>query len=192
MAPAFFYLWCPGGRWERAAGSRGAGPVEPIAEVAEGLDRRIEALGLELVEAEWGGTPRRPLLRIRVDLPASEPGRGVTVADCARASRALEEWLDGHPAVPERYVLEVSSPGVERPLTRERDFRRFVGREVRLRTTGRASPRALEGMLEGVHEESDGKGFEVAVREAGGGLVRVPGSEIVRANLVFRWGDAEE
>jgi ribosome maturation factor RimP len=168
------------------------GPVEPILEVARELDDRIEALGLELVEIEWGGTPRRPILRIRVDLPDSEPGRGVTVEDCARASRALEEWLDGHPAVPERYVLEVSSPGVERPLSRERDFRRFVGREIRMRTSGRAGPSSVQGTLEGVEGPGDGGGFQVVVRTPGDGLVRVPKSEIVRANLVFDWGGVEE
>jgi ribosome maturation factor RimP len=175
-----------------AVGSRGAWPVEPIAEVAEELDRRVEALGFELVEADWGGTPRRPILRIRVDLPASEPGQGVTVGDCARASRALEEWLDGHAAVPERYVLEVSSPGVERPLTRERDFRRFVGREVRLRTSGRKKAPTVEGVLESVREGEVGKGFEIAVRLSGGGLVWVQDREIVRANLVYHWGRGEE
>jgi ribosome maturation factor RimP len=166
--------------------------VEPIAEVAGELDRRIEALGLELVEAEWGGTPRRPHLRLRVDFPDSGPGRGVTVADCARASRALEEWLDGHPALPERYVLEVSSPGVERPLIRERDFARFSGQEVRVRAKGKKTPRNLEGVLEEVRGLEEGKGFEIALRLTGGDLVKVTEKEIIRANLVFRWGDAED
>jgi len=166
--------------------------VEPIAEIAEELDGRVEALGLELVDADWGGTPRRPILRIRVDLPGSEPGKGVTVADCARVSRALEEWLDGHPSVPERYVLEVSSPGVERPLVRERDYRRFVGEEVRLRTSRREAAGVIMGTLEGVEEGGGGKGFEIAVRTTGGDLLHVADREIVRANLVFHWGGTEE
>jgi ribosome maturation factor RimP len=94
--------------------------------------------------------------------------------------------------VPERYVLEVSSPGVERPLARERDFRRFVGKEVRVRTRGAGSARTLEGTLEEVQGRKDGKGFEIAVRLAGGDLVHVADGEIVRANLVFHWGGTEE
>jgi ribosome maturation factor RimP len=88
--------------------------------------------------------------------------------------------------------LEVSSPGVERPLIRERDFARFSGQEVRVRAKGKKTPRTLEGVLEGVRGLEDGKGFEIALRLTGGDLVRVTEKEIIRANLVFRWGDAED
>ena len=140
---------------------------------------------MELVEAEWAGSKRRPLLRLRVDFPDSAPGRGVTVEDCARVSRRLEEWLDEHPALPERYVLEVSSPGVERPLTRLRHFRRFAGEEVRVR--GPSS--TVEGTLEGA--EADGEAYRVTVRLPDGSQARFASDEIVRATLVFRWDQDE-
>ncbi|MEX0856336.1 MAG: ribosome maturation factor RimP [Gemmatimonadota bacterium] len=161
--------------------------MEPISEIERELDRRIEALGFELVEAQWSGAPQRPILRIRIDLPDSEPGRGVTVQDCARVSRALEEWLDEDPAVPERYVLEVSSPGVERPLLRERDFRRFVGHEVRVKVKGGKGSSVREGALEGV-ESGEAKGsFRVLLRGRDGEVVGMSDDQILGAHLVFDW-----
>jgi ribosome maturation factor RimP len=166
-------------------------PVKPIDQVEQGLDERVEALGFEVVEVEWGGTERRPIMRLRVDRPDSGPGKGVTVGDCARVSRAIEPWLDEHPAVPERYVLEVSSPGVERPLVRERDFRRFVGEEVRLKTKGAGLPGRLQGILAAVEMMEGDSGYRIVVKRPDGSEVGVPRDRIVRAQLVFQWGEEE-
>jgi ribosome maturation factor RimP len=161
-----------------------------IPEIDRELEGRLEALGMELVEVEWAGSDRRPILRIRVDFPDSAPGRGVTVDDCARASRELEPWLDGHPLVPEKYTIEVSSPGVERPLHRRRDFVRFVGEEVLLKGSepleGGGSSR-IQGELTGIEDGEGEEGYTVLVRRKNGDVVRVPRSDIVRAQLVFRW-----
>ncbi len=163
--------------------------MEAIHGFNEGVEARAEALGFEVVEVEWGGTARRPVLRVRVDRPDSVPGRGVTVDDCARVSRVLEAWLDEEPALPTRYVLEVSSPGVERPLSRKRDFLRFSGRDVVVR--GRPGARGsgfsgrLSGVLEGIEEEGDG--YRVVIRTGDASRVTVPRAEIARANLVFDW-----
>lgn len=94
------------------------------------LAGRVEDLGYELVEMRHGGTSRRPHLTVRIDRPGSEAGHGVTVDDCARVSRALEAWLDAAGVGEGRYVLEVGSPGVDRPLKRLADWRRFLGRPV--------------------------------------------------------------
>lgn len=163
--------------------------MEAVRGIGEGIGPRVKALGFEVVEVEWGGTPRRPVLRVRVDLPDSVPGSGVTVNDCASVSRALEAWLDGEPAFPERYVLEVSSPGVERPLLRKRDFERFAGRDVALRGAGEADGGGFSGRLTGVLEgiEDDGDGYRVVIRTDGAPRVAVPRAEIARANLVFDW-----
>jgi len=168
--------------------------AKPIAEIDAELDPRLEALGLELVEIEWAGSDRRPILRIRVDFPDSKPGAGVTVKDCALASRALEPWLDEHPLLPEKYTVEVSSPGVERPLIRERDFRRFAGEEVTIKgkgplAGGRSS--RLEGQLVGIEEGPDEEHYMVLIRRKGGDVVSVPREEIKRAQLVFRWKDED-
>ena len=101
-----------------------------VPEVEAGLDERVEALGFELVDLEWAGSNRRPILRIRIDRPESTPGMGIRVEDCVLVSRGLEPWLDEHSSLPEKYVLEVSSPGLERPLVRRRDWLRFTGQEV--------------------------------------------------------------
>lgn len=156
-----------------------------VAAVERELERRVEALGYELVQAEWAGSSRRPLLRLRIDTPASAPGSGVTVDDCSVVSRALEGWLDAVEEMPERYVLEVSSPGVDRPLVRDRDFERFRGERVAVKgrdvLCGRA--RRLEGELLGLHKEAD----SVRLRLDDGTEVSVPRSEIRGAHLIFRW-----
>src|SRR5215208_8102979 len=89
--------------------------------VVEGLDE----VGYDLVELRKGGTKSRPVLEVRID---RRDGEKVTVDDCAKASRALEARLDAGEVFAGKYVLEVSSPGVERPLKTAADWQRFVGR----------------------------------------------------------------
>jgi len=103
---------------------------------------RLEELGFDLADLRLGGTPQRPLVQVRIDWPASDPERRVTVADCARASRALEAWLDGGGPLGARYVLEVSSPGLERPVRWYRHWVRFVGRDVTAKLEGLGRVRA--------------------------------------------------
>jgi ribosome maturation factor RimP len=105
-----------------------------VAVEREELERqvaaRLDALGFELVSLRFGGTTRRPHLSVRIDWADVVPGREVTVDDCAAVSRALEAWLDGSGVGGGRYILEVSSPGMDRPLRSLRDWRRFLGRPV--------------------------------------------------------------
>ena len=77
---------------------------------------RVAELGYELVDLRKRGSRGRPLLQLRVDVLDSAPGRGITHADCSVVSRSLEGWLDEVGVLGERYVLEVSSPGIERPI----------------------------------------------------------------------------
>ena len=155
------------------------------------IEARVEALDFELVDLEWGGSKGRPILRLRVDRADSAPGSGVTVDDCARVSRALEAWLDEVAGMPERYVLEVSSPGIERPLTRERDWSRFKGQRVALELVeplpgGR---KRLEGELLGPIEEGehDGEGLRVGIRTDQAEEFLLPTSGIRKAHLVHDW-----
>jgi ribosome maturation factor RimP len=102
-------------------------------------------------------------------------------------TRGLEEFLDQESGLEGRYLLEVSSPGVERPLVRSRDFERFAGQEVALRGNAPLAGRArrLEGELLGlVVEEGEER---VRLRLSNGDEVDVPRAEIVRAHLVYRW-----
>jgi ribosome maturation factor RimP len=107
---------------------------------------RLARLGLELADLRIGGTPQRPLVQVRIEWPPpSAPGaasRGVTVEDCATASRALEAWLDAEGVFGRRYVLEVSSPGLERPLRWPEHWVRFVGRDVQATVAGWGRVRA--------------------------------------------------
>jgi ribosome maturation factor RimP len=93
----------------------------------------IAGLGFELVDLRRTGTVQRPILQVRVDRPDSRPGQGVTADDCAVISRSLESFLEARAMVGPRYVLEVSSPGLERPLRWPEHWRRFVGQHARVR-----------------------------------------------------------
>jgi ribosome maturation factor RimP len=103
---------------------------------------KLDDLGLELADLRIGGTPNRPLVQVRIEWPASDPARAVTVDDCSRASRALETWLDGDGRLGSRYVLEVSSPGLDRALRWPRHWARFVGHDVNATVAGLGRVRA--------------------------------------------------
>lgn len=157
-------------------------------EIEQELERRVEDLGYELVDVGWGGSGRRPMLKLRIDRQDSTPGHGVTVDECASVSRALESWLDEREGLSERYVLEVSSPGVDRPLVRGRDYERFRGEQVAVKGHGVLLGRAtrLEGELLGlVDEGTDAE--SVLLRLPDGDEVSIPKSEIRNAHLVFTW-----
>jgi ribosome maturation factor RimP len=164
-----------------------------IDAIEQEMERRVEALGYEFVELEWAGSDARPILRLRIDRPGSTPGNGVRVEDCVSVSRSLEEWLDEAPELPERYTIEVSSPGVERPLIRRRDFERFAGSEVRVKTArppeGVASSR-FDAVLEGVDGEGE-ETYAVRLRLPGGDPLVLPRNVVVRAHLVYRWEEED-
>ena len=108
----------------------------------------IEGLGFELVRLRLM-SGRRALLQIM----AERPDGGIEVEDCARISRSVSALLDVEDPISGEYTLEVSSPGIDRPLTRLKDFERWNGYEARLETTepidGR---RRFRGMLAGVQD----------------------------------------
>ena len=158
-----------------------------VNKMERGFETVVTRLGFELVAVDRGGGRRRPLLRLRVDRPGGIPGKSeLTVEDCAVISREVREWLDETGEAGESYILEVSSPGVERPLVRQSDYERFAGFAVRLRGFGplAGGERQVEGILRGVTEEGDGG--PVVVLEAEDGELRVPLTGIARANLVYR------
>lgn len=126
------------------------------------LARPVAAdLGLEVVDVEYLGQGGRSVLRIYADR-SDRPGT-VSVAELAELSRRLGDILDAYDAVPGRYCLEVSSPGVNRRLVGEADFRRYLGRRVRVRTReplcGRRNflGRLREVTAEGFSLETDGE-----------------------------------
>ena len=95
-------------------------------------EEAAEALGLYVWELDMSAQPRWKI-RLFVDRPGEiGPGHGVTVDECARVSRYLEALLDAEESVPQDYMLEVSSPGIERVIDRPEQLERVVGRTVQL------------------------------------------------------------
>ncbi|MFO7588916.1 MAG: ribosome maturation factor RimP [Gemmatimonadota bacterium] len=147
----------------------------------------LAALGFDLVSLERGGGRRRPLLRLRAERPGDPPGRStLTADDCAAISRAVEERLDAEGELGEDYILEVSSPGVERPLTRPEDYDRFAGLAVRVRGFGPilGSERQADAVLRGTEAGEDGA--MVVLLERGSEVHRVPLAAIAKASLAYR------
>lgn len=95
--------------------------------IAALIEPTVEALGFELVRVTYGGG-RKPTLQVMAEKPDGTMG----VDDCATLSRELSLILDVEDPLPGEYLLEVSSPGVDRPLTRRKDFERWVGFEVKI------------------------------------------------------------
>jgi ribosome maturation factor RimP len=150
---------------------------ELIAQIRE----RVGALGYEVVDVRRGGT-RRTRLQVRIDRPGSTPGHGITIGDCANVSRALEAWLDQTGLIGQDYVLEVSSPGMERPVRWPEHWERFAGHEVLVRLPGR-------GRIRATIVEVD-RGAETLVLKPAGEdhAVRVPMAQARDATLVADWG----
>jgi ribosome maturation factor RimP len=108
------------------------------------IREHIASLGFELVDLRRAGTLDRPILQLRVDRPDSTPGRGITAEQCASVSRGLERLLESRGLVGPRYVLEVSSPGIERPIRWPEHWRRYLGRRARIRADGLAGRPVVE------------------------------------------------
>ena len=155
------------------------------AEIERKVESRLFDLGFELVSIEWAGARSRPVIRIRMDR-IEEVECGVTVADCAHVSRALESWLDEQDEFPERYVLEVSSPGVERPLRGIQDWERFAGKPVIVEGYEVLAERSsrLEADLLGLEPEPEPT---VRLKLGDGTEVGVPLADIKGAHLMLEW-----
>jgi ribosome maturation factor RimP len=138
------------------------------------LESGVRALGFELVDVELQGGRQHSLLRVYIDGP-----QGITVDNCAKVSRQLSAVLDVEDPLPGSYTLEVSSPGLDRPLANVADFRRFQGETIKVRlqralATGRKNftGRLLEVMEDRVVIEVDNERFDL------------PFDDIERARLV--------
>ncbi len=148
--------------------------VERVRAVAAPL---AEAEGCELVAVQYQREGGGWVLRVFLDKPG-----GVTLDDCQRVSRQLGDLLDVEDPIEHTYTLEVSSPGLERPLVGEADFARFAGRLVRLQTEAPVEgQRRFRGRLLGLAEGA------VRLELEGGRQVAIPHGAVERANLVVEW-----
>ncbi len=138
----------------------------------------LEAAALELVEVQFRREPLGWVLRLFIDGPG-----GVSLGDCQRMSRQLSLALDVEGIIDKPYNMEVSSPGLNRPLRKERDFLRFQGKKVRVKTSvPYQGQRNFHGYLLGLKEG------EVLI-DCGGRQVGIPLSSLVKANLEYEFKD---
>lgn|SRR5689334_15217618 len=149
--------------------------LEKVREITE----RVGAdTGLEIVDVQLLGGGNNRVLRIFIDKP-----EGVTHADCERISQHVGTILDVEDVVPGgRYTLEVSSPGVERKLSRPREFERFIGQKVKIVLRQPVENQklwvgALKSFAEGI----------VTLEPSPGKSVQFPLELVERANLKFEW-----
>ncbi|MCL6611895.1 MAG: ribosome maturation factor RimP [Peptococcaceae bacterium] len=144
-----------------------------VAAVVENLSVPVvEELGLELVDVEYVKEGGRRILRVYIDKPG-----GVSHEDCEAVSKRLDALLDEEDPIPQSYYLEVSSPGLERPLKKPGDFQRFNGRMIRVTTFAALEGRKkFTGRLAGVEEGS-------LVLEEEGNRVSIPLNQVASARL---------
>ncbi len=146
-----------------------------IALIENLIDPSIAAMGYKIVRVQISGSsrPRLQVMAERAD------GSGMTIDHCAELSRAVSAILDVEDPLPGAYLLEVSSPGLDRPLVKRDDFDRFAGFEVRLETARMIEGRRrFRGRLEGTDDES-------VVIVVDGQRWSLPYDEVASAKLVI-------
>jgi ribosome maturation factor RimP len=137
----------------------------------------LESMGFELVRLTLSGV-QRPVLQIMADRADERP---MTVADCADISRAISAILDVEDPLDGAYTLEVSTPGIDRPLTRAKDFARFAGHEAKLELAIPLDGRKrFRGILGGIDEAG-----MIALEDEKDGAVALPFADLRTAKLVL-------
>lgn len=132
-----------------------------------------DARQIELVHVEIAGTKRDSVLRIYIDKP-----EGVTLDDCSLFSLDVESVLDVEDVIPTRYVLEVSSPGIERELYSLEDFKRFEGQLAKVKTTAEIEgQKTFVGKIASVEDET------ITIDDRTSGPVKFSYGDVAKANL---------
>jgi ribosome maturation factor RimP len=153
--------------------------VERITSVAIPL---LDSLGLELVDLEYRKEGHGMVLRLFIDKPG-----GILLDDCAGVSRELSELLDVEEIIESNYNLEVSSPGLDRPLTKPSDYERYAGRLVKVRTFEMVlddagnKRKTFLGVLQGL------KDGVVSLKLKEGQSAFIPLEKIAKTNLEFEF-----
>ena len=142
--------------------------VERVDQIEEVVTPVLHDHGLQLVDLEWRALRPRSVLRLFVDKPG-----GVGIGDCERASREIGDVLDAAALIEGTYDLEVSSPGLDRQLRKDREFRWAVGRRVRCWLAG---GKEVRGRLAAVEPDR-------LVLERDGGRVELPRGALTKARL---------
>ena len=122
-----------------------------VAGLAEMIEPEVKALGYDLVRVQMIGGASDPTLQVMAERPDT---RQLDISDCETISRRLSDWLDANDPIEGGYRLEVSSPGIDRPLTRLRDYDDWAGHEARITLRDPVEGRKqFSGALDGVEEE---------------------------------------
>lgn len=149
-----------------------------IAALTRLIEPEATALGFELVRVRLFGKGDERTLQVMAERPDT---RQLTIDDCAELSRRLSDMLDDTDPIEDAYRLEVSSPGIDRPLTRLRDFADWAGHEARIVLDAPIDgQKQFKGELSGVEGETI-----VIAQQKSGTIARVPFSGVVDAKLVL-------
>jgi ribosome maturation factor RimP len=146
--------------------------------IIELIEPAVESEGLELVELECLKMKTRWLVRIFVDREG-----GATLDDCTTVSHQVGDLLNVHDLPPGPYTLEVSTPGLDRPLTRDKDFEKYRGARVRIRT--REPIEGSRNFLGTYVEYSTEGGRRIVTVDVDGRTVRIDRENIQKANLEY-------
>lgn len=149
--------------------------------IAEIVTPVTERMGLELVDVEYIQDGGYWFVRIYIDNENTE--KGIDLDECTEVSRAVENQIDA--IIEEKFFLEVSSPGLERPLKKEKDFIKFQGSKVSIKLKHKIDEKkAFEGILK---KYENGKIYVVTEEKE----VEIPFEEIKKANLLFEFEDTD-
>src|SRR3989441_8535487 len=154
--------------------------ADVVGQIRSMASRVAAGYGLEIFDVQFRREAHGMVLRIQIDRPgpAATAEDSVSVEDCAKVSRDLSAILDVEDVVPSAYTLEVSSPGLDRPLRHADDYRRFAGRRAKIVMREAVDgQKFFKGTLGGVEDNA------VLIDGADGKRHRVPMGVITRANL---------
>lgn len=136
----------------------------------------VQELGLEIVDVEYVKEGKNWYLRLYIDKE-----NGVDIEECGMVSEKLSEKLDEIDPIPHNYYLEVSSPGAERPLKKQADFEKAIGKNVHIKTY---EPIDGEKIFEGILQEFDGTNVTIEVRvKTKRKVIQIPYNKIAQARL---------
>ena len=148
-----------------------------IAGLAKRIEPEVKSLGYELVRLAMIGGTSDPTLQVMAERPDT---RQLGLADCEAISHRLSDWLDQNDPIEGGYRLEVSSPGIDRPLTRAKDYSDWIGHEARVTLVSeRGGRRKLSGTLQGLEGEN------VKLTDKSGQSHVLPFHEISSAKLLL-------
>ena len=140
-----------------------------IETIEPAIEEIVSALNLETYDLEWVKEAGNQILRLYID---SE--KGVDLNDCEQASRAVEKYLDEHDPIPVSYTLEVSSPGIERRLKKDKHYKRYIGERVKVKLFSPMEGRKkFTGILSQVNEagieivDEDGNNIRIDKKQIG-------------------------